>query len=64
VPNFNIREGLKIEDDQFPSRLHREFLKTGHSIKQEELDFMRADYYRLRGWDENGRSLPSPEVNS
>ncbi len=61
VRNFNIREGLTPEDDQLPGRLYREFLKTGHNIKQEELEFMRSEYYRLRGWDENGRPPGSPE---
>jgi len=55
VRHFNIREGLTPEDDQLPERLHREVLKSGHNIKREELAFMRSDYYRLRGWDENGR---------
>jgi len=60
VRNFNIREGLKLEDDRLPMRLHKEFLKTGHKIKQEELEFMRAEYYRLRGWDQSGRPPESP----
>jgi aldehyde:ferredoxin oxidoreductase len=55
VRHFNIREGLTPEDDQLPERLHREFLKSGHHIKREELAFMRSEYYHLRGWDENGR---------
>jgi len=55
VRNFNIREGLKLEDDQLPKRLYKESLKTGHKIKQEDLEFMRTDYYRLRGWDQTGR---------
>lgn len=61
VRNFNIREGLTPEDDQLPGRLYREFLKTGHKIKQEELEFMRSEYYSLRGWDKNGRPPGSPE---
>jgi len=55
VRNFNIREGLKLEDDQLPKRLYKESLKTGHKIKQDDLEFMRTDYYRLRGWDQSGR---------
>ena len=55
VRNFNIREGLKLEDDQLPKRLYKESLKTGHKIKQDDLEFMRTDYYRLRGWDQTGR---------
>lgn len=55
VRRFNIREGLRAEDDQLPERLHRELLASGHGIKREEMAFMRSAYYGLRGWDEDGR---------
>jgi aldehyde:ferredoxin oxidoreductase len=55
VRNFNLREGLTRDDDRLPGRLYREALKTGHRITEAELETMRADYYRLRGWDENGK---------
>ena len=55
VRKFNIREGLKREDDRLPSRLHKEALKSGHRISEAELETMVTDYYRLRGWDEQGR---------
>jgi aldehyde:ferredoxin oxidoreductase len=55
VRRFNIQEGLRREDDRLPSRLHKEALKSGHRISEAELDSMLIDYYRLRGWDENGR---------
>jgi aldehyde:ferredoxin oxidoreductase len=58
--HFNIREGLTAEDDQLPGRFYREFLKSGHTIKREEMAFMRSEYYGLRGWDENGRPPGSP----
>ncbi|MHC1726907.1 MAG: aldehyde ferredoxin oxidoreductase family protein [Syntrophobacteraceae bacterium] len=51
---FNIREGLKPEHDRLPSRLHREALPSGHSLSKEEMEKMLADYYRLRGWNEDG----------
>jgi aldehyde:ferredoxin oxidoreductase len=54
VRRFNIREGLKREDDRLPKRLHREALKGGHRISEAELEKMVSDYYRLRGWDEQG----------
>jgi aldehyde:ferredoxin oxidoreductase len=63
VRHFNIREGLSLEDDQLPGRFYREFLKTGHHIKTEELAFMRSEYYGLRGWDENGRPPALPEAS-
>lgn len=55
VRKFNIQEGLTREDDRLPARLYKEALKTGHHIGEAELDQMLADYYRLRGWDKEGR---------
>ena len=51
---FNIREGLTRDDDRLPARLHREPLEDGQRITREEIEAMVQDYYRLRGWDENG----------
>ena len=50
VRKFNIREGLKPEDDNLPQSLYKKLLKTGHSIKEKELKAMLKDYYKLRGW--------------
>ncbi|HYA01784.1 MAG TPA: aldehyde ferredoxin oxidoreductase family protein [Syntrophobacteria bacterium] len=55
VRTFNLREGLKPDDDRLPKGLYRELEKTGHKITEEELEFMLRDYYRLRGWDDMGR---------
>jgi len=54
VRHFNIREGLTIDDDTLPQWFYRHSLEKG-SITEEELTKMRADYYRLRNWDEKGR---------
>lgn len=51
---FNIREGLKPEDDRLPKRFHKEVLPSGHAFPAEDMERMLKDYYRLRGWDENG----------
>ena len=51
---YNIREGLKADDDKLPTRLHKEILKTGHTIKEEELGTMLQDYYNLRGCNKKG----------
>jgi aldehyde:ferredoxin oxidoreductase len=51
---FNVREGLKPEQDRLPKRLHREALSSEKSITEEEMEVMLKDYYRLRGWDEQG----------
>jgi aldehyde:ferredoxin oxidoreductase len=58
VRQFNMQEGLTREDDRLPARLYKEALKTGHHIGEAEVDEMVADYYRLRGWDEEGRPPP------
>lgn len=55
VRRFNLREGLTRADDRLPDRFHREPLKSGKVITPEEMSEMLADYYRLRGWDEEGR---------
>jgi len=54
VRKFNTQEGLTREDDRLSSRLYKEALKGGHRITEAELERMVTDYYRLRGWDENG----------
>jgi aldehyde:ferredoxin oxidoreductase len=51
---FNIREGLKPEHDRLPQRLHREPLPSGQHLSEDELQYMIDEYYRLRGWDQNG----------
>ena len=55
--SFNLREGFKPEDDHLPRRLHREALPSGHALSTEEMDVMLKEYYRLRGWDQQG--IPS-----
>jgi len=51
---FNLREGLKPEQDRLPKRLHREALPSGHALTEAEMERMLQDYYRLRGWDQQG----------
>jgi aldehyde:ferredoxin oxidoreductase len=52
---FNLREGLAPEDDCLPARLHREALpETGKVITAAQMQVLLAEYYRARGWDENG----------
>lgn len=53
---FNLNAGITAEDDNLPERFHKEPLdKEGKQvITREELDYMVKDYYRLRGWNEDG----------
>jgi len=59
---FNIREGLKPEDDNLPKRFYKESLKTGHRIKKQELETMLQEYYNLRGWRKNGFPEFTPNI--
>ena len=60
--SFNIREGLKPEDDHLPRRFYKDMLKTGHVIKETDLSVMLKNYYALRGWDENGIPEARPDI--
>lgn len=52
---FNLREGLTPEDDHLPARFSREPLpETTKTISSDQMDLMLAEYYQVRGWDENG----------
>ncbi len=57
---FNVREGVTCKDDTLPPRFMREPIGEDreHLITGEELKYMVADYYKLRGWDEKG--IPKP----
>ena len=57
VRRFNLREGLTPADDWLPKKLFRKMEDTGHKITSEQMEHMRRDYYRLRGWDEAGIPL-------
>ena len=59
VRQFNIREGLKPEDDRLPKGLHRELKQTGHVLTKEELEIMLSEYYELKGWDAQGNPVHS-----
>ncbi|MBI5250881.1 MAG: aldehyde ferredoxin oxidoreductase C-terminal domain-containing protein, partial [Desulfomonile tiedjei] len=53
---FNLREGLDPAEDRLPKRFYKEPLpETGKIISEEDMERLLADYYRARGWDEQGR---------
>lgn len=53
---FNLREGLRKADDSLPRRFHQEPLpETGKVVTEEQFERLLSDYYRIRGWDEEGR---------
>ena len=52
---FNTRAGFGRKDDTLPPRFLKEELQEGASRNRlVKLDEMLDQYYRLRGWDENG----------
>ncbi|MEA1967447.1 MAG: aldehyde ferredoxin oxidoreductase family protein [Thermodesulfobacteriota bacterium] len=51
---FNIREGLTFKDDRLPARLYKEKLDNDKGISEQELNYLVKDYYKLRGWNEQG----------
>ena len=52
---YNLREGFTKQDDTLPSRLLEEPISDGPSKGWvSKLEPMLAEYYRGRGWDENG----------
>lgn len=56
---FNLREGLTVQDDLLPKRFCLEPLpETGKLITEAEMAQLLKDYYRARGWDEEGRPEP------
>jgi len=54
---FNLREGFSAVDDRLPKRLHKEALPEGGSLSEAEMEYMLQDYYKLRGWDDQGIPL-------
>ncbi len=54
---FNIREGLTTKDDMLPERFFREPLENGAIITKDEFLKLRSDYYKARGWSEEGIPL-------
>jgi aldehyde:ferredoxin oxidoreductase len=58
---FNLREGLTAADDRLPRRFFEEALpETGKKMAEAQMAQLLKDYYRARGWDEEGR--PSEEA--
>jgi aldehyde:ferredoxin oxidoreductase len=57
---YNIREGFTAKDDRLPPRLLTEAPLEGPSKGWvSHLEPMLNEYYRTRGWDENG--VPTPK---
>ena len=61
---FNLKAGLRREDEDLPGRFKAEPLAdgpaAGHYFTDEDIERLRSDYYAARGWDEDG--VPKPET--
>ena len=48
---FNLREGMKKEDEMLPKRFSEEKHEdSGKVLTKAELDRMLSDYYEVKGW--------------
>lgn len=57
---FNLKAGFSMEDDSLPRRLLEDPLEVGGSRNRVvKLQEMLPEYYKIRGWDENG--IPTKE---
>ena len=52
IRRFNLREGMRREDERLPKALHQKLIDSGKVITEEEMDIMLNEYYQLHGWDE------------
>jgi aldehyde:ferredoxin oxidoreductase len=61
---FNLREGMDIKDEKLPRRFVEEPLPSGpykgHRITEQDMKYLLRDYYRIRGWDSEGK--PTQEI--
>jgi len=59
---FNLKAGFTADDDVLPEKITKQALKNGphegRVLSQESFDEMKTLYYRLRGWDTEGRPEP------
>ncbi len=56
---YNLKAGFSADDDKLPEKITKQALKNGphdgRVLSEENLQEMKALYYHLRGWDEEGR---------
>ena len=59
IRQLNLREGLNRKDDTLPKRFFDEELRTGNSkgetVQKQEFEKMLDKYYKLRGWNKEGK---------
>ncbi|MFW9834951.1 MAG: aldehyde ferredoxin oxidoreductase family protein [Candidatus Thorarchaeota archaeon] len=52
---FNLREGFTAKDDNLPPRFFKPLPEGGSRNRVVHLEEMMKEYYKLRGWDKEGR---------
>ena len=52
---INCREGWTSTHARLPTALLNAQIESGKAVSAGVFEQMKAEYYRLRGWDENGR---------
>ena len=52
---FNLREGFTAKDDTLPPRFFEPLPEGGSRNRVVHLEEMLKEYYKLRGWDKEGR---------
>jgi aldehyde:ferredoxin oxidoreductase len=52
---FNLREGFTAKDDSLPPRFFKPLPEGGSRNRVVHLEEMLKEYYKLRGWDKEGR---------
>ncbi|MBU2455003.1 MAG: aldehyde ferredoxin oxidoreductase C-terminal domain-containing protein, partial [Proteobacteria bacterium] len=61
VRMFNLAQGMDASTDTLPRRFVEEPLPDGpgkgHRISKKDMAYMKQEYYKTRGWDENGVPL-------
>lgn len=59
---FNMREGFTSEDDMLPKRFSEPLPEGGSRNRVSHAGELLPEYYRLRGWDKDGR--PTDETRA
>ncbi|PLX42073.1 MAG: aldehyde ferredoxin oxidoreductase, partial [Hyphomicrobiales bacterium] len=58
---YNLDAGMTADDDNLPPRMFNEPAPSGvNQGNISQLALLLPEYYRLRGWSEDG--VPSPET--
>jgi aldehyde:ferredoxin oxidoreductase len=64
---YNLREGLTAADDTLPARFFDEPIVTGKwagtRLDRAQFEAAIRTFYRMMGWDDEGRPLPETLID-